>query len=124
MDTIKNRYQVTYFYRDGNLFLPSEQKGQKWLIWGDSNLFLPSRHLLTVTYFYRIYIYAIRSCKALVNEREMRLITAESGRLRKEINAPDNKEMTNGITMHVFPQEKLKNVVLSDVFGLVENGKL
>jgi len=59
MDTIKNRCQVTYFYRHGNLFLPSEQNSQKLLIWGDGNLFLPSRPILTVTYFYRIYIYAI-----------------------------------------------------------------
>jgi len=121
MDTIKNRCQVTYFYRDGNLFLPSEQNSQKWLIWGDGNLFLPSRPILTVTYFYRIYIYAIGSCKALViNEREIRLITAESKRVNEGNNAPDNKGRHAGQIVHVLPQEKLYIDVIIDVFGLVE----
>jgi len=121
MDTIKNRYQVTYFYRDGNIFLPSEQKGQKWLIWGDGNLFLPSRHFLTVTYFYRIYIYAIGSCKAIViNEREIRFITAESKRVKMGNDTPDNKGRHTGQIVHVLPQEKLNIDVIIDVFRLVE----
>ena len=56
-------------------------------------------------------------------QRQMRLIITESKEANEKNNTPDNKEITNGITIHDFPQEKLKNVVLSDVFGVVENGK-
>jgi hypothetical protein len=109
---IKNRRQRHLVYCHSILNTPSEQKEQKRAKmaymgrrYTKYTVKINSDSILNTPY---IYIYSIGSCLALViNEREKRLIITESERLNQEIDTPDNKERTNGITMHVFPQEKI-----------------
>jgi len=101
-------------------FRQSVQNSQKWAYRGDSIDFRLSELILTVLISDTIYIYAIGSCNTLLNEREMRLIIAESERLRKEVDTSDNKERRTGQIVHLLPQEKLNIDVIIDVFGLVE----
>ncbi len=101
-------------------FRQSAQNSQKWAYRGDGIDFRQSGLNLTVLISDTIYIYAIGYSKALLNERDMRLITTASGRLWEEVDTPDNKERLTGLIVHDIPQEKVNIDVIIDVFGIVK----